>query len=296
MTNCDFAPKLLSVLKGKLLLSAPEQPLLDNGGLVAFGERLRRERLGQGVELEALAKQLCMRTEQIEALENANLQQWPENAFAVAQVRRLAGALNLDADQLVSELRPLLEQAAAQLPSLAAIAVMGASSKRRENMPSREEGTKDWLTASTTKPASSSKPQGLFWLLAIALVAGLGSITFKQLSNQQQPSAKPLNQSISTPTPAAPKPQNKKSNITNLRINAKQNAWLSVRQLDDKKILFQGNFKGNRLFPLGKGLELRAGRPDLVQIQLGDGPSKTLGPIEKVEWLKFMPPATAPKP
>ena len=178
MTNCDFAPKLLSVLKGKLLLSAPEQPLLDNGGLVAFGERLRRERLGQGVELEALAKQLCMRTEQIEALENANLQQWPENAFAVAQVRRLAGALNLDADQLVSELRPLLEQAAAQSPSLAAIAVMGASSKRRENMPNREEGTKDWLTASTTKPASSSKPQGLFWLLAIALVAGLGSITF----------------------------------------------------------------------------------------------------------------------
>ncbi|NCY14488.1 MAG: hypothetical protein EBX33_07325 [Synechococcaceae bacterium WB8_1A_041] len=104
VTNCDFAPKLLSILKGILLLSAPEQPSVDNGGLVAFGERLRRERLSQGVELEALARQLFMRIEQIEALENANLEQWPEiilcQPFPMISNRMVRSLVRIVPDQI----------------------------------------------------------------------------------------------------------------------------------------------------------------------------------------------------
>jgi hypothetical protein len=71
---------------------------------------------------------------------------------------------------------------------------------------------------------------------------------------------------------------------------ANQNAWLAVRELDGKKLIFEGKFKGVRIFALGKGLEVRSGRPDLVQVQFGTATAKPLGRIEVIEWVKFMPP------
>ena len=265
-------------------MHAPELPT-EPGGLAAFGSRLRSARMGENLNLEDLAAKLCMRPEQIEALEAGNRQQWPEDAFAIAQVRRLATSLGLEADLLVSELRILLQQVPDVMPSSAAIAVMGASSKRTINTPNREEGTKDWISAST-KPKTKKGALPFVWLAGFAVLIGLGSIYFKQLSFKQLSAKKQVIKiQVSAPKIAAPAPTNK-----NLRLIANQNAWLAVRELDGKKLIFEGKFKGTRIFALGKGLELRSGRPDLVQVQFGASAAKPLGRIEVIEWVKFMPP------
>ena len=264
-------------------MHAPELPT-EPGGLAAFGSRLRSARLAKNLNLEDLAAKLCMRTEQIAALEAGDRQQWPEDAFAIAQVRRLATSLGLEADLLVSELRILLQQVPDVMPSAAAIAVMGASSKRTINTPNREEGTKDWITASTkpkTKIITLTLTLTLTLLAGFALLIGLGSIGFQQLIGKKQP-IKIQARVQKIPTPA---PTNK-----NLRLIANQTAWLAVRELDGKKLIFEGKFKGTRVFALGKGLEVRSGRPDLVQVQFGAAAAKPLGRIEVIEWVKFMPP------
>ena len=265
-------------------MPAPELPT-EPGGLAAFGSRLRSARLRENLNLEDLAAKLCMRPEQIAALEAGDRQQWPEDAFAIAQVRRLATTLGLEADLLVSELRILLQQVPDVIPSAAAIAVMGASSKRTTNTPTKEEGTKDWINAST-KSKNKIGALTFAWLAGFALLIGLGSIYFKQLSFKQLISKKQAikiqasAQKITAPAPT----------IKNLRLLANQNAWLAVRELDGKKLIFEGKFKGVRIFALGKGLEVRSGRPDLVQVQFGTATAKPLGRIEVIEWVKFMPP------
>ena len=265
-------------------LHAPELPS-EPGGLAAFGSRLRSARLAKNLNVEDLAAKLCMRPEQIAALEAGDRQQWPEDAFAIAQVRRLATSLGLEADLLVSELRILLQQVPDVMPSAAAIAVMGASSKRTDNTPNREEGTKDWISAST-KPKTKKGVLPFAWLAGFAVLIGLGSIGFNQLSvNQLSGKKQAIKIQVSAPKIAAPAPTNK-----NLRLIANQNAWLAVRELDGKKLIFEGKFKGTRIFALGKGLELRSGRPDLVQVQFGAAAAKPLGRIEVIEWVKFMPP------
>ena len=270
-------------------MHAPELPT-EPGGLAAFGSRLRGARLAKNLNVEDLAAKLCMRPEQIAALEAGDRQQWPEDAFAIAQVRRLATSLGLEADLLVSELRILLQQVPDVMPSAAAIAVMGASSKRTSTTPNREEGTKNWINPST-KSKSKISALPFAWLAGFAVLIGLGSIGFKQLNFKQlsfkQLSAKKqvIKIQVSAPKIAAPAPTNK-----NLRLIANQNAWLAVRELDSKKLIFEGKFKGTRVFALGKGLELRSGRPDLVQVQFGAAAAKPLGRIEVIEWVKFMPP------
>jgi hypothetical protein len=49
--------------------------------------------------------------------------------------------------------------------------------------------------------------------------------------------------------------------------------------------------EGERRFPLGSGLQVLAGRPDLVLAQLGSGPAKPLGRIDQVRWQRFTAPA-----
>ena len=64
-------------------------------------------------------------------------------------------------------------------------------------------------------------------------------------------------------------------------------------------MLFKGTFTGERRFPIGHGLKVLAGRPDLVQVSLVGRPVRPLGTIDQIRWETFRPakaPAKAPKP
>jgi hypothetical protein len=76
-----------------------------------------------------------------------------------------------------------------------------------------------------------------------------------------------------------------------LTLSSTESSWVRVRD-HLGTTLFEGSFEGRRSFPLGKGLEVLAGRPDLVKASVGDAPPQALGPIEAVRWRRF----TAPPP
>ena len=71
-----------------------------------------------------------------------------------------------------------------------------------------------------------------------------------------------------------------------LVLRSQEPSWLEVKA-EAGKVLFRGTFSGERRFPLGGGLQVLAGRPDLVQAQLGTAPSRALGPIDQVRWQRF---------
>lgn len=273
-------------------MSATE-PSADQISLASLGGRLRQERLRQQIELPALAQRLHMRPDQIEALETGDRGRWPEQAFAIAQLRRLAEALKLDPEPLVADLRELLSQQPRDQPSLAASAVMRAGELRGNSQMPREEGRRDWISATA--------PQAKPWLKPLALMAllGIGGIgaTLVLLRSQPRPagllpSAAPRKQSLAKPPKPLPTPP--KPSASSLQLSSKETVWLAVRELPNQKLLFQGNLSGVKSFPLGLGLQVRAGRPDLVQVQLNGQTKGLLGPIERIEWVTLTPPKGAP--
>lgn len=71
-------------------------------------------------------------------------------------------------------------------------------------------------------------------------------------------------------------------------ISARGSSWLEVRSADNR-VLYSGLFKDQASFPLGTGLRVMAGRPDLVSAQLGNRPPRQLGSISEVRWQSFAP-------
>jgi len=86
------------------------------------------------------------------------------------------------------------------------------------------------------------------------------------------------------PAPASPRPPA----AATLVITAQESSWLEVRSADDR-VLYSGLFKDRASFPLGSGLRVMAGRPDLVSTQLGNRPPRRLGSISEVRWQSFAP-------
>jgi cytoskeleton protein RodZ len=62
------------------------------------------------------------------------------------------------------------------------------------------------------------------------------------------------------------------------------------------KRLFEGTLSGEKRFPLGQGLKVMAGRPDLVTAAVGAKPPRPLGTIQTIDWQVFSPEVTLPAP
>jgi cytoskeletal protein RodZ len=284
---------------------------LENGltpALESLGSSLREARLSRGLELAQLAAQLRMGEEQLQALEQADQNRLPELVFVIAQARRVASCLGVDIDPLVA---PLKRGGFTIKPAPAPLA--GSEHQSDERRPSR-------LTASqyTEAKASERHRPGPFKRLAqLALLAGLISAgTWGWQNRQRLPNelswlqgrlqaltgTAPTKPSKAlTPANPAPKPTPKPAATpaaapTSLTLNSAQPSWIEVRSLAGNKQLFEGDLKGRRVFPLGQGLRVLAGRPDLVLASLGTAPAKPLGPIDQINWITFKPTAATPKP
>ena len=278
------------------------------------GAALMQARERQGLSRAQLAERLRMRADQIEALECNHQERWPEDVFTIAQVRRLADALDVEVEPLLAAFRLSLKQRAAGT-SPAAQAVMQASVQRSTPAPSRDEGRRDWVSSKSTEKKNNSDKGGANWLLPGVLVlavlaiggAGLhrlasqGSLKLPALTNLQKLPSFSLpgghssaESAVSDPEPVAvaPAPLPKALSVA---ISNDEKVWLTVKQLNDQKVLFQGLFQGSQDFPLGDGLQVRAGRPDLVLVGLGDQPPKLLGTIEIIKWVTFKPPGANPQ-
>ena len=279
---------------------------LDNAmtaALVDLGSTLREARRGRGLEPAQLAAQLRMGEEQLQALEEADLQRLPEMVFVIAQARRVASFLGVDIDPLVA---PLKQGGFTIKPAPAPLTAVEDHNERRPNR----------LTASqyTEAKASARQRRGnpLKRLAGLALVAGLLSagawgwqqrqrlpneIAWLQGKLQALPGKAPAVRQPTANSTAKPKakPAAKPAAKpvlapTSLTLSSAQPSWIEVRSLVGNKQLFEGNLSGRRVFPLGQGLRVLAGRPDLVQASLGTAAAKPLGPIDQINWLTFKPP------
>ncbi len=68
-------------------------------------------------------------------------------------------------------------------------------------------------------------------------------------------------------------------------------SWIELRDPQGRTV-YGALLEGRQRFSLGAGLSLKAGRPELVQVQLSGGPVQALPPGEWWSWHRFQPPGT----
>ena len=154
------------------------------------GAVLLQARTALGLSREQLAERLHMRPHQIEALECHQQERWPEAVFTIAQVRRLAAALGLDAEPVVEAFRADLSQQTTEAsPAAKAVFQLGRSEPTAQTK--REEGQRDWLHESKKDSQPKASPvhfQRPSWLVPfIESAAGLS--LHSELLGSQKPLA-----------------------------------------------------------------------------------------------------------
>lgn len=241
--------------------------------LVELGERLATARRGQGLSLEDLADRLRLGSEQLMALETGDHRHLPEAVFVVAQAKRVAGALGIDVSQQISDLQ-------------------NSRLMRVGRKPAARPLQRKVLTA--TAPARRSGPPGWVWAVlvllgggAVAVAALKGLVPSPAASGVPSPATASGEPTASgQPAAPAPAPVAARPAPDQLLLESRQPSWLEVRTAAGET-LFRGTFTGEKRFPLGSGLRVLAGRPDLVTASAGSLAPQTLGRIDQVVWRTF---------
>ena len=250
--------------------------------LASLGRVLKEERERQGMTSQAFADSLHMGQEQLEALENGDRDNLPEPVFICGMLRRVAQKLGLDPGPLVQKFQSQLRE------------TNGAPAKRvgRERSGSRgaAQGQQD------------SAVIGL-WIrnAAISLflvgVTAISAIAFRGIRQQLEAvsSEASQNQPLLQPTPAinsgsalevATSGDNNSPKM--ISLISSQPSWVSIRNRS-KVVIFEGTLNEPKQFELDQGLEVFAGRPDLVRISYGDASPRALGSIDQLRWYPLTP-------
>jgi len=289
-------------------MSDPVAPLSFDGvgedfipELVRLGEQLMRAREGAGLSLDALAARLRVEPRLLQALEQGDHRKLPEGVFIVALARRIAGTLNANVEEGITNVRQsrLMEHR----PT-------GTSKPSGDASPDLAPR----LTEPTRKPprqtpSLSGRPPIPLWGWALtALMTALGATAAWLLlapSPSRRPSASPEPEPTPAPERAVPPPTSlqptqgtKPGGISStgadtLRLQASEPSWMEVRDANGKT-LFEGTLNGERSFPLGRGLEVMAGRPYAVRASIGPGQATPLGGVDDIRWKRFGPKALTP--
>jgi hypothetical protein len=120
-----------------------------------FVTRLRRHRQRNQIPLEELARDIRVKPELIEALENNDLSAWPRGLYARAWIRSYATVVGLDADDTVDEFCRLFPQgnrrAHSTIRDIAAI--VAAPSELRDEYEGPERRAPSPVAPPTAPPA-----------------------------------------------------------------------------------------------------------------------------------------------
>ena len=132
----------------------------------------------------------------------------------------------------------------------------------------------------------------------VAVGAALGTMGRSLVGQTSVPTPKP-EPPVKVPAPQPPPAQAAvvKPAPNLLVLNSSGPNWVEVRTLSRQRV-YEGMLKGEKTFPLGQGLQVLAGRPDLLTVRQGAGPPKQLGRIDQLSWFCFRPAAApaAPSP
>lgn len=245
--------------------------------LASLGRVLREERERQGMSCQAFAESLHMGKEQLAALENGDQNNLPEPVFICGMLRRVAQKLGLDPVPLVQQFQSQLRETS------------GAPKKRM----SLERS----ISTDSAQGKQDSVPMGR-WIrnaaisLFLVAVTAVSAIAFR--GNRQQPAAvntvAPQDQPVLQPTPA--KDNDSASNVVAngdlktpgpISLVSSQPSWVSVRNRSGE-VIFEGTLNEPKRFEGDQGLEVFAGRPDLVRFSSGNASPRALGSIDQLRW------------
>ena len=248
------------------------------------GQVLKRAREAQGFTLHQLADALHMGDEQLRALETGDREHLAETVFVRATVRRVASKLRLDPEPLIAALQSL----------------DGPKPSHRQNGSGRTEAPKAPTRPQQVSPASRRRGWLRVATAATAVLATIatgwswGQSTLLRQAKDNEPTA-------SEPTsPSGPKITNQASATINagstapqtLTIHTSEPSWIAVRN-QDGEMLFEGMMDKEKTFAAREGLEIYAGRPDLVSVKMAGHQQGPLGPIDQIRWYRI---SAAPGP
>ena len=260
--------------------------------LEQLGQVLREARQQRGLSLSAVADRLHIGINQLHALETGDRSKLREPVFVVAQAKRVAGFLGIDIQPQLGHLRSsdLMRTTPQPHPQLAA----PVHSEPRAPRPSRSSKSPSKENHFGPLPLISALVVGALALAVALLIRPSGVDGPPPNSVSPAPTQSPVEQS-SEPPPTSESQVNEATNEVGeskpgdeLLLQASGPSWLTVRDARGA-ILFEGTLEGDQRFPLGDGLEVRAGRPDLVKASIGEQPPKALGTIEEINWTSFKP-------
>ncbi|MEA5473881.1 RodZ domain-containing protein [Synechococcus sp. CCY9201] len=281
---------------------APPDPELI---LRSMGHQLKQGREARGLTTSALAEELYMRAEQVEALEAGDRAHLPEMVYVIAQARRIAKRLGLDANGVIEPLLDIRPGAHRPARSASSSTVMpqhpvspSSSAVPQAQVHAGPATPSSPIQSSLTRPAvtglTSTDPIGATpvggspWVgrllpLAVLLLALLGAgLAWQRWGSGgfKGGDAIPAAGSGSQPAVQA------KASSTSLQLSSREPTWLEVK--DNKgNSLYRGLFKGSSRFSLGEGLEVLAGRPDLLMVERAGQTAEPLGHINDVLWYRF---------
>jgi cytoskeletal protein RodZ len=239
--------------------------------LVKLGEALRRAREAEGLAVEELAQRLCLGSDQLQALESGDRSRLPEGVFVIAQARRVGAVLDVDLEGPIEQLR---------------------ASEWMDRRPARP------LPLGAPQPmvsggrALTGLPRVSLALVAViaAVAAALGLTRFLQRPGPEPAVTPPAAAPAPPPKAAAPASASTSSSADEVVLRTKpgEPSWVEVRT-SEGKVLFRGMLDGQRRFPIGKALEVRAGRPHALLVGVGDAPARALGGVNDFGWRRISP-------
>jgi cytoskeletal protein RodZ len=197
-------------------------------------------------------------------------------------LRRVAQKLGLDPVPLVQQFQSQLRE------------TNGAPAKRvsreRSSFANAAPGKQD------TPPMGSWIRNAAIPLLLIG-VAVISAIAFR--GNRQQPAAVSTLTSQDQPVPQPTPPLDNNSVIDvavdgdnkiseSILLLSSQPSWVSVRNRS-REVIFEGILNNSKRFEGDQGIEVFAGRPDLVRFSYADASPRALGSIDQLRWYPLTP-------
>jgi cytoskeleton protein RodZ len=259
--------------------------------LVNLGRALAEAREAQAIPLAVLAEQNYISSDRLEALESGDHTRLPERIYLIAQARRVATSLGLNAEGLTE---PLLNL---DLPGVRRTASPSPAPVARVSLAAPAMAPLEPGSPSLLGPTPQLRRTGIGWRLAGAagVLALAGGLAFGWKQSQpaaSNPASPPVAAEASEATAISPTSQPSETakpaqlSQGSLQLSSREPSWLEVRNGEGQE-LFRGLFSGSSTFSLAAGLQVLAGRPDLITLTTASGQTQTLGTIEQVRWQRF---------
>jgi len=158
--------------------------------MTSIGDTLRRERLRRGLDLDKVAAQTKIGRHQLEAIEANQFDRLPGGVFARSFIRQYAQMLELDDEEILTELKKQFEE-----PADAAPAAEPQNDGRLPYLPS--------LADVYDRLRSDSSLAAFVWLvIAVLLCAGVYSLWQRNRQPEAPMAAMPARRQAAPPAPA----------------------------------------------------------------------------------------------